>query len=160
RALRDRRAQLDRGGGHRGRTGRHGSHASISRQEKAPRATRSKGARMNVDDRIKLGVETLRDRYDGESPDAAFSRRRMLMAAPEANRKRRAKLFMILPLAAAFAASTAWAGATGRITLMVHAIAHSLAPAHPADEQQIPQLPPTPSPALAPSPDPSPTLAP
>ncbi|HKQ71079.1 MAG TPA: hypothetical protein VJT73_17150, partial [Polyangiaceae bacterium] len=84
---------------------------------------------MNGDDLMKLGVEALRERFDGHTDDAALARRRLLAAAAQRKRSRALKLAIWLPLAAAFVGITAWAGATGRIASALHAITYAVMPA-------------------------------
>jgi len=66
-------------------------------------------------------------------------------AASQRKRSRALKMSLWLPLAAAFVAGTAWAGATGRLAPAVRAIAYAVLPAKPSSSP-----PPTPSPAAKP----------
>jgi len=66
-------------------------------------------------DTLAEAFAALREETDGESTNAAETRRAVLL---EATQKRRRKLIIariVLPIAAVFAISTAWAAATGRL---------------------------------------------
>src|SRR4051812_46477392 len=79
---------------------------------------------MNGDERLKLSARALRERYDGESQAASLARQRLLMVAAQRKRSRVLKMAVWLPIAAAFVATTAWAGATGRFAAAVHLFSH------------------------------------
>src|SRR5688572_16003152 len=57
----------------------------------------------------------IRDRYDGTHPEPDATLRRALLASRMHARRRRLTRWVVLPLAATLAASTAWAGVTGRL---------------------------------------------
>jgi hypothetical protein len=60
-------------------------------------------------------ISALREEYDGEHADPRASRNSILARANKARRRRARLLRWTLPLAAALAASTAWAATTGRL---------------------------------------------
>ena len=57
----------------------------------------------------------VRDRFDGAHAEPDATLRRALLATRKSTRARRVRYLVLLPLAAALVASTAWAGATGRL---------------------------------------------
>lgn len=64
---------------------------------------------------VTRALRALRESHDGESDAAALTRARVLLLATTHRKRRRLALAVILPLAAAFALSTAWAAVTGRL---------------------------------------------
>jgi hypothetical protein len=104
----------------------------------------------------------VRERYDGThlEPDATL--RRALLASRKDVRRRRMTRWVILPLAATLAASTAWAGVTGRLAPSLHSISEVFRGEHaPPPKTAMSSTPPstaTPSTSAAPAPPPS-TLA-
>ena len=68
---------------------------------------------MNGDDRLKLSAR-LFVIATTERAKAPLARHRLLMVAAQRKRSRVLKMSVWLPIAAAFVATTAWAGATGR----------------------------------------------
>jgi hypothetical protein len=80
-------------------------------------------------DSLRAAAESLRDRYDGSSDCAADTEARVLASLAASARKRRARVLYLLPVAAAFVASSAWAGATGRLHSLVVAVHHLIEPA-------------------------------
>ena len=59
-----------------------------------------------------------------QSQAAPLVRQRLLMVAAQRKRSRVFKMAVWLPIAAAFVATTAWAGATGRFAAAVHLLSH------------------------------------
>jgi hypothetical protein len=57
----------------------------------------------------------LRDSYDGASAEAVATRRRLLARAALRRKRRRSAVLVLVPIAAAFVMSSAWAAVTGRV---------------------------------------------
>ncbi len=68
------------------------------------------------DDDLKDAFRSVRDRYDGETDEPNLTLQRALFRARTGERRRRLTRWVVLPIAAALVASTAWAGVTGRLT--------------------------------------------
>jgi hypothetical protein len=68
-----------------------------------------------MSDDLKDAFRAVRDRYDGEHPEADATLNRALFRQRALDRKRRVTRWVVLPIAAAFMASTAWASVTGRL---------------------------------------------
>lgn len=67
------------------------------------------------DELLTQAARALRESHDGESQAAALTRTRLLLLAATRRKRRRMAAVVLLPIAAAFALSTAWAAATGRL---------------------------------------------
>lgn len=67
------------------------------------------------DDELRGAFRSVRERFDGASADPEQALRRVLLQTRERERKRKVSRFVFLPIAAALAASTAWAGVTHRL---------------------------------------------
>lgn len=67
------------------------------------------------DELFTRAARALRDSRDGESDAAAMTRARVVLLATLRRKRRRVAAVVLLPVAAAFALSTAWAAATGRL---------------------------------------------
>jgi hypothetical protein len=66
-------------------------------------------------DTLARAASALRDSYDGASADAEATRARVLARAALRRKRRRSAMLVLLPLAAAFVMSSAWAAVTGRV---------------------------------------------
>lgn len=77
---------------------------------------------------LALAFRAVRDRFDGTHPEADATLRRALLATRKQKRSRRFVHWVVLPLAAALAASTVWAATTGRLA----PIFSSVTPSTPA----------------------------
>ena len=82
------------------------------------------------DDDLRDAFRSLRERYDGESSEPDATLRRALMRTRRTDRKRRITRWVVLPAAAALFASTAWAGATGKLAPAVRSVMETLHVAH------------------------------
>jgi hypothetical protein len=67
------------------------------------------------DELLTQAARALRESHDGESQAAALTRTRVLLLATTRRKRRRVAAVVLLPIAAAFALSTAWAAVTGRL---------------------------------------------
>jgi len=67
------------------------------------------------DELLSHAARALRESHDGQSQAASQTRTRVLLLATTRRRRRRIAAVVLLPIAAAFALSTAWAAATGRL---------------------------------------------
>ena len=107
---------------------------------------------MSDDLELKDAFRAVRDRYDGEHPQADATLSRALFRQRALDRKRRVTRWVVLPVAAALCASTAWASVTGRLPKAISSLLET--------EHQAPPLspppPPPPSLPLSPAPPPSP----
>ncbi|MBI5538021.1 MAG: hypothetical protein HY898_35195 [Deltaproteobacteria bacterium] len=74
------------------------------------------------DDLLRRASEALRKSTDGSSARAAETRSRLVASAKISRRRTRRLWMAALPLAAALAVSTAWAGATGRLPAVWQAV--------------------------------------
>lgn len=119
------------------------------------------------DDRdLKDAFRAVREKYDGSHPDPDATLLRALHKTRSRARERKLTRWLVLPIAAALACSTAWAAQTGKLRTVVEAFfpehdrAPSAAPkptvamAPPAQ----PAPPPAPAPAPEPEPDPEPEV--
>jgi hypothetical protein len=98
----------------------------------------------------------VRDRFDGAHPEADATLRRALLATRKNARARRVRYLVIVPLAAALAASTAWAGATGRLVPVFHSVVDTFRGQHAEATAPSPaSTAPAPLAAAAPAPPPS-----
>src|SRR3954454_12417425 len=79
-----------------------------------------------TDHDLRSAFQALRDRHDGHHPDEGATLRRALLATRQKERTRRMTRWVVLPIAAVLVASTAWAGATGRLVPAVRAVVDSL----------------------------------
>ena len=70
---------------------------------------------MTNDDELASAFRSVREAYDGESNDANLTLQRALLRSRSRERKRRFSRWVVLPMAAALLASTAWAAVTGRL---------------------------------------------
>jgi hypothetical protein len=83
----------------------------------------------------------LRDSYDGASADAVVTRARVLARAALRRKRRRSAVLVLLPIAAAFVMSSAWAAVTGRLPDLAALLRHVL----PAATRPVVVGPPVPS---------------
>lgn len=107
----------------------------------------------------------VRDTYDGTNPEASVTLQRALFRTRKLASRQRVARWGLMPIAAVLAASTAWAGVTGKLVPAVHSVLETLhveAPRTVAVRSTgtNPNLNPSPSPNLNPSPDPSPNPSP
>jgi hypothetical protein len=99
---------------------------------------------MSDDDSLEAALRAMRANVDGTSAKASATRTQILDRARKGRLSRRRTTLVVLPLAAAFAASVAWGAATGRLSRwMISSSAPPAVPAASADAQ--------PGAALAPS---------
>lgn len=105
-----------------------------------------------MSDDLKDAFRAVRERYDGEHPQADATLSRALFRQRALDRKRRVTRWVVLPVAAALCASTAWASVTGHLP---KAISSLLETEHQAPSP-APTPPPPPSLPLSPPPPPSP----
>jgi hypothetical protein len=108
-------------------------------------------------DELKDAFRAVRERYDGEHPQADATLNRALFKARALDRKRRINRWVVLPIAAALCASTAWASVTGHLP---KAISSLLETEHQAPSPPPPAPSPPPPHVHAPTPPPSPPPAP
>ncbi len=66
-------------------------------------------------DALNRAASALRDSYDGASAGAEVTRARVLARAALRRKRRRSVVLVLVPLAAAFVMSSAWAAVTGRV---------------------------------------------
>lgn len=85
---------------------------------------------MSDDDPLDVALHAMRERVDGASARASTTRTQILERARRDRRSRRRVALVVLPLAAAFAASVAWGAVTGRLSRWI--IASSTPPTVPA----------------------------
>jgi TolA-binding protein len=79
-----------------------------------------------TDDLLKAATRALREESEGDSADGRFTRARVMASLHQSTVKRRTRLAFVLPLAACLAAGTAWAGATGKLPAVFHAISEAV----------------------------------
>jgi hypothetical protein len=79
-----------------------------------------------TDHDLRSAFHALRDRHDGHHPDEGATLRRALLATRQRERTRRMTRWAVLPIAAVLVASTAWAGATGRLAPVMRALTDTL----------------------------------
>lgn len=118
---------------------------------------------MSDDLNLKDAFRAVRERYDGEHPQADATLNRALFRARALDRKRRMTRWVVLPIAAALCASTAWASVTGRLPKMLSSLVEPEHPVHvnvhvPPSSVPAPQPQPNPEPppAAEPAPEPAP----
>lgn len=119
-----------------------------------------------TDDLLKAATRALRDETEDDA-DGRFTRARVMASLHQSKVKRRTRLAFVLPIAACLAAGTAWAGATGKLPAVFHAIteAVSFTPAPreaPAKAAPVVKKPPSAAtaPVVAPPPPPAPSAEP
>lgn len=119
------------------------------------------------DDDLAQAFRAVRDRYDGSHHESDATLRRVLVATRQQSRTRRLTRWVVLPLAATLAASTAWAGATGRLSPAIATMLDAMRGEHPSPTPDLSALAtPQPPTSIAPPPpavvaeDPTPTPAP
>jgi type IV secretory pathway VirB10-like protein len=78
------------------------------------------------DDLLKAATRALREETDTDSADGRFTRARVMASLHQSKVKRRTRLAFVLPIAACLAAGTAWAGATGKLPAVFHAITEAV----------------------------------
>jgi TolA-binding protein len=78
-----------------------------------------------TDDLLKAATRALREETEQEQ-DGRFTRARVMASLHQGKVKRRTRLAFILPLAACLAAGTAWAGATGKLPAVFHALSQAV----------------------------------
>ncbi|MFO0734986.1 MAG: tetratricopeptide repeat protein [Labilithrix sp.] len=71
---------------------------------------------------LRSAFRAVKDSYDGASPTADLTLQRALFASRRNAKKRRLTQWVLVPVAAALFASTAWAGATGRLAPVVDTV--------------------------------------
>ena len=81
-----------------------------------------KDDRLLDDDDLKAAFRSIRDAYDGTSPEANTTLQRALFRTRTRERRSRLTRWVVLPIAAVLAASTAWAGVTGKLTPAMEAV--------------------------------------
>lgn len=112
-------------------------------------------------DELKDAFRAVRERYDGEHPQADATLSRALFRQRALDRKRRMTRWVVLPVAAALCASTAWASVTGHLPKAISSLLESEAPPPPPPPPSLSLSPPPPlSPSPSPSPPPPPPQAP
>jgi hypothetical protein len=108
------------------------------------------------DDLLKEATRALRDETEGDAADGRFTRARVMASLHQSKVKRRTRLAFVLPIAACLAAGTAWAGATGKLPAVFHAITEAVTgsakPAEPAPKRAPVVRNAVPAPAAAPAP--------
>lgn len=78
-----------------------------------------------TDDLLKAATRALREETE-QDVDGRFTRARVMASLHQGKVKRRTRLAFILPLAACLAAGTAWAGATGKLPAVFHALSEAV----------------------------------
>lgn len=107
-------------------------------------------------DDLKDAFQAVKERYDGEHPQADATLSRALFRQRALDRKRRVTRWVVLPIAAAFVASTAWASVTGRLPKAISSLLETEHTAQaPAPQPPPPVSPVVAAPAAAPAPSPS-----
>jgi hypothetical protein len=94
------------------------------------------------DEKLDGAFRAVRERFDGTHPESDATLRRALLATRKNVRSRKAAMWVVLPLAAALAASTAWAGVTGRLAPAFSSVLEAV-------HGERPEPPPPPPPATA-----------
>jgi hypothetical protein len=79
---------------------------------------------------LKDAFRSVRDTYDGEHPESNLTLQRALFHTRTGERRRRLTRWVVLPIAAVFAVSTAWAGVTGKLSPAVQSVLESFHPEH------------------------------
>lgn len=104
------------------------------------------------DDLLEAATRALREETD-EVVDGRHTRARVMASLHQSKVKRRTRLAFVLPLAACFAAGTAWGAATGRLPAVFHAIGRMVSYTHQPAAPAQPVTRPAPAPArLEPAP--------
>jgi hypothetical protein len=98
--------------------------------------------RLPDDDDLKAAFRSVRDAYDGTNAEANATLHRALFRTRAGARRGRLTRWVVVPIAAAPAATTAWAGMSGKLTPAVESVLESLRPE---------RTPPAPAPAPAPT---------
>ena len=88
-------------------------------------------------DELRDAFRAVRDRYDGEHPQSDATLRRALLKTRALDRKRRVTRWVVLPMAAALCASTAWAGMTGRLPKAISSLLETEHPAAPTPSPPV-----------------------
>jgi hypothetical protein len=78
------------------------------------------------DDILSRATRALREETRGDDASARFTRSRIMASAHEQRVKRRTRLAFLLPIAATFAAATAWGAANGKIGRAFEAVSEAL----------------------------------
>ena len=78
--------------------------------------------RLLDDDDLKTAFRSIRDAYDGANAEANTTLQRALFRTRTRERRSRLTRWVVLPIAAVLAASTAWTGVTGKLTPAVEAM--------------------------------------
>jgi hypothetical protein len=112
-----------------------------------------------MSDDLKDAFRAVRDRYDGEHPQADATLNRALFRQRALDRKRRVTRWVVLPIAAAFFASTAWASVTGRLPRAISSLIDATHSEH-APPAPVPVPAPVPAPVPVPVPAPAPIAPP
>lgn len=81
---------------------------------------------QDADRSLDGAFRALRDRYDGSHAQSDATLRRVLLGTRKQQQSRKVTRWALLPIAATLVASTAWAGATGRLTVAYHAMSDML----------------------------------
>jgi hypothetical protein len=89
-----------------------------------------KDERLLDDDDLKAAFRSVRDAYDGTHEEANLALQRALFHTRTRGRRQRLTRWVVLPIAAVLAASTAWAGVTGKLTPALHSVLDSFHAEH------------------------------
>jgi len=84
--------------------------------------------RLLDDDDLKAAFRSVRDAYDGTNAEANLTLQRALFRTRTRERRHRFTRWVVLPIAAVLAASTAWAGMSGKLTPAFQSVLESLYP--------------------------------
>lgn len=111
-----------------------------------------------TDDLLKRASAALREETAGADEGARFTRARVMASLQQSQVRRRSRLAVLLPLAACFAAATAFGMVNGQVPAFVRSVSHTLgfgeapepAPARRNPPAALPAPSPAPSAALAP----------
>lgn len=109
--------------------------------------------RLLDDDDLNAAFRSIRDTYDGTNPEASTTLHRALFRTRARERKSRFTRWVVIPIAAVLAASTAWAGVTGKLTPAAIAVLESF---HAERTQPAPSHPVAAAPAASAAPSPAP----
>jgi len=96
------------------------------------------------DDILSRATRALREETRGDDASARFTRSRIMASAHEQRVKRRTRLAFLLPIAATFAAATAWGAANGKIGRAFEAVSEALGVAPEAAPAALPPKPSSP----------------
>jgi hypothetical protein len=94
---------------------------------------------MSTDELLTDSLRALQESTDGSSPEAPRTRTQILAKAAQRTRGRRWAVFVVMPIAAALIASTAWGAVTGRLPHWI-----DMAIGGPAPSAPVPTEPPAP----------------